>query len=188
MFMIITPIWTPDGTYSRYSIDDKGNVYSHARKNTIILTQDIGKFGYHRVTLTVDEGNKTHRYLVHRLVAWNFNNVEGSENLQVNHEDGDKSNNSIDNLTWVTAKENSEHAIRNKLANYENNGEHLKKFSESVIQHLMYDLFIKNMSVRELSDKYSISKRHIRSIKQLKKRKKDFEQFLEAYNAIVIVG
>lgn len=58
---------------------------------------------------------KRHRYSVHRLILENFNPVEGMENLQVNHIDGNKENNKLENLEWTTCKENIQHAIDNNL-------------------------------------------------------------------------
>lgn len=59
--------------------------------------------GYYTVTLG------TKRYKVHRLILSTFTGHEG-KGLQVNHKDGDKSNNKISNLEWCTAKENTKHA------------------------------------------------------------------------------
>jgi len=61
-----------------------------------------------------DDG-KRHRYSVHRLILENFNPVEGMENLQVNHIDGNKRNNKLSNLEWTTCQENIDHAINNNL-------------------------------------------------------------------------
>lgn len=62
--------------------------------------------GYRMVVFTVN-GKKIYKN-VHRLVAENF--LENHENKpEVNHKDGDKQNNSVDNLEWVTSSENQKH-------------------------------------------------------------------------------
>lgn len=65
--------------------------------------------GYHRVNLFID--GKAKKYRVHRLVAMEFiDNPLNKEN--VNHIDGNKLNNHIDNLEWCTASENEYHSYR----------------------------------------------------------------------------
>lgn len=60
------------------------------------------------------------RYIqLHRLLMMAFRPVEGMEKLQVNHIDGNKQNNNFNNLEWVTPKQNIQHAIKNKLTNFD---------------------------------------------------------------------
>lgn len=72
------------------------------------------KNGYIRVGLTRNDG-KSKSYKVHRLVLLTFLPNPNSDTLQVNHIDGNKENNTLKNLEWVTCQENIEHAIKNKL-------------------------------------------------------------------------
>lgn len=77
-----------------------------------VLTQDITNWGYYRVAL-YKKGTRKY-YKVHRLVAIAFlPNPENKE--QVNHIDGDKLNNNVDNLEWNTRIENIHHAKINGL-------------------------------------------------------------------------
>lgn len=62
---------------------------------------------------TLDGSKRTFR--AHRLVLMAFNPVEGMEDLEVNHIDGNKKNNKLENLEWCTASENQLHAFRTGL-------------------------------------------------------------------------
>lgn len=74
-----------------------------------ILKPIKSKIGYNVVFLT-NNGLRKSKY-IHRLIAEVF--IPNPENKpQVNHIDGNKSNNSIDNLEWNTSKENVNHAIK----------------------------------------------------------------------------
>ena len=69
--------------------------------------------GYNIIRTTENENTKY--YQLHRVVLTTFSPIEGMDNLQVNHKDGNKSNNELSNLEWCTCKENIEHALKNDL-------------------------------------------------------------------------
>lgn len=108
----------------RYMISNYGNVKSLERtcdnkynKNRIyrecIYKPSICTGGYLYVSLT-DLNNKKKRIRVHRLVADAFiTNIDSK--IDVNHKDGNKKNNHVDNLEWVTRSENLSHAYKMKL-------------------------------------------------------------------------
>ena len=80
-----------------------------------ILRSQINYKGYECITLTKDKKRKS--FKLHRLVAMAFIPCNNKK-LQINHIDGNKLNNKVENLEWVTCKENIEHSIKNKLTNY----------------------------------------------------------------------
>lgn len=94
-----------------YKVSNLGNVMSfqpNCRNRNQYLTP-FNNGGYFRVTFTVKRKRTNH--LVHRLVADAF--IPNPENKEaVNHIDGCKTNNHVDNLEWVTKSENTRHAIR----------------------------------------------------------------------------
>ena len=78
----------------------------------IELKPDIAQNGYYRMTLC--KGGKKKQQYLHRLIAIHFI-PNPYDKPQINHKDGNKLNNSIDNLEWVTAQENTIHAYKNDL-------------------------------------------------------------------------
>lgn len=94
-----------------YQISNLGRVKSYKRNN-IILKPGKTKRGYMVVSLCSKKSIK--KVYIHRLVAQSFiKNINSFE--QVNHIDGDKANNKVDNLEWVSAKDNVIHAYKNNL-------------------------------------------------------------------------
>lgn len=83
-----------------------------------ILKPQSDKKGYLRVTLSRKNVQVTLK--VHRVVAIAF--IENSKNLpQVNHKDGNKENNSVDNLEWISNYDNMQHAKKHGLTNHVEN-------------------------------------------------------------------
>ena len=100
-----------EGFESMYQVSNFGRVKSLKRKKEIVLKNKITRSGYAEVNLYKD---KYYFCLVHRLVASNF--IKNPQNKpQVNHVDGNKMNNRVCNLEWVTPKENVQHALVNGL-------------------------------------------------------------------------
>lgn len=100
-----------DNMETDYDIDEQGNIFSHKTKK--FLTGSVFNTGYLMVRLTVNGVKKG--YAVHRLVAKTF--IPNPDNLPVvNHKDGNKLNNSVDNLEWVTQSQNRIHAIDTKIS------------------------------------------------------------------------
>lgn len=99
------------------SVSNCGDIKSHGK----LIKGEICENGYKRIHVSHKGAN--HKYLVHRLVAEVF--IPNPENKPcVNHKDGNKLNNCVDNLEWCTHSENNSHAYKTglKSAKGEQNG------------------------------------------------------------------
>lgn len=115
--------------FPNYSVDKSGNVYNKYGKP---LKPWKTKKGYYRVKLYTDEFHSK-MFQVHRLIAMTF--IPNSNNLsEVNHIDGNKLNNHVDNLEWCTPKENTAHAEKLGLRKncYGNACKNRRKTNESI--------------------------------------------------------
>ena len=98
------------GYEEKYLISKEGNVYSAKSKK--ILKPTKNEKGYLSIELRKD--GKRKRVKIHRLVAEIFiPNTYGRK--EINHIDGNKENNCVENLEWSTRSENLKHAYANGL-------------------------------------------------------------------------
>jgi len=95
--------------FPNYKMSKDGNVYNIRYKK--ILKQQTNSDGYKVISIVNNNNKKS--FLVHRLVAEHFiAKIEGKD--KVNHKDGVRTNNHMNNLEWVTDSENRNHAIQMK--------------------------------------------------------------------------
>ena len=97
-------IWKTIEDFPGYEISDRGRVRN--KKTNSIMIPGISKQGYLHVGLRKNGVRKN--VYIHRLVASSF--LGKNDDLVVNHKDGNKSNNSLENLEWCTDSENIKHA------------------------------------------------------------------------------
>ena len=145
---------------SKYTIDD----YIIEKNGTIFnkhtghkLKPQLNNKGYLRIVL----GKQT--YFVHRLVAMIY--IPNPNNLpQVNHKDGNKLNNSVENLEWCSNLENRQHALANGLHLTGEQCSWAKLTEKEVIE------ILKNKTIPSeiLAKKYNVSKCTIEDIKHNK--------------------
>lgn len=165
-------IWkTIEGYGGRYSVSNKGNIRTNAYINTHAIygtakhkekyRQPLtGARGYLRTVLT-DENKKQHYIQIHRLVASAF--IPNPLNLpQVNHKDGNKKNNCLENLEWCTNEQNREHAMKMGLIKKRDQLPHAKIKSEEIPKIQMM-LRLGN-SQKKVADFYGVNQQTISKI------------------------
>jgi hypothetical protein len=154
--------------YSRYVLDEQGNIYSTNYKNsgkTKILKPAFQKDGYLKTMILGDDG----KYLsksIHKLMALTY--FGKHDGLQVNHKNGIKHDNRLCNLEIVTRGENIKHAYLNGLIipkRGELNGN--SKLTQNDVKEIRE--YVANFKGRyygrkELAKKYGISEAHLKDI------------------------
>lgn len=98
-------IWKPvKGTAGKYKISNFGNVIG-SRGNKLVQTKM--QIGYLKVSFSLD--GKVKQHYIHRLVASHFLENHDEKEFVVNHRDGNKHNNSVSNLEFISRKDNAKH-------------------------------------------------------------------------------
>jgi len=143
------------GYGDKYIVQSNGVVYS-LYSNKELNQTDNGR-GYFNVKLQLplSETNGIKKYktcYIHRLVAQAF--IDNPEELpQVNHIDGNKANNSVENLEWCTALQNTQHAIATQLTTLRESYMSISDLEEAV--GLLLSATVSN---KELAIKYGYNR------------------------------
>ncbi|WKV24104.1 hypothetical protein PSYJYH_000069 [Bacillus phage PSYJ-YH] len=130
-----------------------GSLYSKISKR--YLSPHICSSGYKRASLKRDDG-KIIMVRIHRVVADTY--INNKSNLPVvNHIDGNKLNNAITNLEWVTYRENNQHAIDTGLSSQRGETNNKAKISEEEAIQIISELG-KGTPQKDIADMFKVSK------------------------------
>ena len=141
-----------------YTISNYGKI--KRKKDNYIFKENKNSRGYRVITLTKNKIEKS--YSVHRLVAETF--IPNIYNLpQINHKDGNKMNNKVNNLEWCNQSYNMKHAYKNGLE--------IKKCKKVNQYDLDNNLIMTWNSVKEASKKLGIKSQKIYLVCNSKRNK-----------------
>lgn len=168
--------WKIIKEYDRYSVSNLGRIKNN--KSGQIISARKARNGYLRVDLR--KGNikyeKPTVKSVHRLVAEAFIKRLSGKNY-VNHIDGNKENNHVNNLEWVTSKENTKHAIEYGLMNPDYKDMNIKSREKSNEAH-------NTKEYREKMQKINQQKGQTKIVIQLdKETRKTLKEFINCREA-----
>lgn len=145
--------------FEEYYVTEDGKIWSS--KSNKFIAQRVSPKGYYIVNLSINKHCKT--YQVHNLVATAFIPNPNNYNV-INHKDGNKLNNNINNLEWCTYKYNTQHAVTNNLV-HPAKGINTKNghFNEKDINNIKL-LRQQGLSQYSIAKKYNVTRGAIQQI------------------------
>lgn len=141
-----------------YKASSDGRIFS-VRYNRFLKSSFKGSTGYVLVDLSVGGVNKTYR--VHRLIALTFIPLIDAKPY-VNHKNGIKHDNRVDNLEWSSHSENLLHATRILKTMGGKNNNTAKLTEQNVLD--IREKYSKGIKVRSLSQEYGTTSSNIKAI------------------------
>ena len=163
--------WKKVVGFPNYSVSDRGRAKNNKTGYIFKPRTSGSRRGYPQVYLR-NNGAKSKRF-IHRLVLGAFVGPCPPKH-ETNHKDGNRDNNRLSNLEWVTSSENQRHAYRFGLTpvpctKNENNG--MCKLSNAEVKQLREMRFLFGVPVRNLSPLFGIGLKHVDRIIRFESRK-----------------
>ena len=146
-----------------YQISNLGRIKSLMFGKEKILKSRKDTNGYYGVVLY--KNHKKYSKRIHRLVLENFNPIENMDKLEVNHKDGIKSNNILENLEWCDRLKNERHAYEIGLKNKNGINNPQSKLKNNNIIEIRKLLKENNLTQEEIGKLFGVSKTTISLIK-----------------------
>lgn len=172
LYTFMEEIWKPTHIESEfYEVSNMGQVRVKDRLINIgawggtelrkgkILSKVTDIRGYHKVVMRID--GKPKKVTVHKLVSLAFIPNEHNKPA-INHIDGDKTNNRVSNLEWVTNKENTHHAWDNGLMSNFGVNHAMSVLSEAQV----LEIYNSDGFMKDIGKKYGVSAQTVSSIKK----------------------
>lgn len=156
-------IWKDIPDYEgHYQISNFGRVKSFKYgKETIRNSKYIGDVGYNAITLN-KPNHKQKVFRIHRLVMLTFNPEGYFDKATVNHIDGNKLNNNLNNLEWISYSNNNKHAYKIGLKSNKGENHSRVKLNDKIVHIIRMSKDY--LTTKELSSIFNVSTTTIRHI------------------------
>lgn len=154
----MSKIWAFAPGFSAYQVSSTGEV----KNDKGLLKPVVNKDGYRQCLLRIAGQRKN--VLLHRLIASAF--IENPQNLPViNHLDGNKLNNSVDNLEWCTVKHNHGHAVGLGLIKNTGEDNHRHSLKDHQVAEIKA-MLAQGLGSRTIANKFGVTRSAIQHIKR----------------------
>jgi hypothetical protein len=154
----MSEIWKDIEEFPKYQVSSLGRIRSLKFKESRFILSQLGKNGYYFVCFYIRGKPKVRD--IHRLVALHF--VPNPYNKgQVNHINGDKTDNRAENLEWLTPSENQQHSIRTGLRNDRGEASVNSKLTEAQVLDMRKMYQEEDITYLDLSKRFSVHRDYV---------------------------